>query len=98
MPRIMSSVLSCLGPRPSRPRWLSTGRGTTDLHPKGETKWQAAADGFFASRCKAGIAGGGKKPFDAVAGRQAALGQTSLSRGRVAAPPGKISGLAEGRW
>tara|TARA_B100000378_G_scaffold251924_1_gene226942 strand:+ start:1455 stop:1739 length:285 start_codon:yes stop_codon:yes gene_type:complete len=59
------------------------GRGTTGPHPKGGTKWLAAAGGFFASRCKAGMAGGGKKSPGAVAGRRAGFGQTSLSRGRV---------------
>jgi hypothetical protein len=51
--------------------------GTIGPHPEGAgTQWKMAADGFFASRCKA--AGGGKKLAVAVAGRRSRRSRSSV--------------------
>src|SRR5258707_15060966 len=42
-----------IGPRQSRPRWWSFDRGRSDRTQRAQRQRLTAADGFFASRCKA---------------------------------------------
>src|SRR5882724_2062150 len=42
-----------IGPRQSRPRWRSFDRGRSDRTRRAQRQRLTAADGFFASRCKA---------------------------------------------
>src|SRR5712664_3301354 len=42
-----------IGPRQSRPRWWSFDRGRSDRTRRAQRQRLTAADGFFASRCKA---------------------------------------------
>lgn len=79
---------------------LDGGRETGDDRPRTRragTKWKAAGDGFFASRCKAG--GGGKKLAADVAGDE--RGEAGLrsdpcqSRSRMERPFQEIGGIRQ---
>src|SRR5712675_2908969 len=74
-----------IGPRQSRPRWWSFDRGRSDRTRRAQRQRLTAADGFFASRCKARHArrkkvGGGccGKTIEA----KPVFGQTKSIRGR----------------
>src|SRR5712672_63400 len=74
-----------IGPRQSRPRWWSFDRGRSDRTRRAQRQRLTAADGFFASRCKAlharrKKAGGGccGKTIEA----EPVFGQTQSIRGR----------------
>jgi hypothetical protein len=74
-----------VGPRQSRPRWWSFDRGRSDRTRRAQRQRLTAADGFFASRCKARHArrkkaGGGccGKTIEA----KPVFGQTQSIRGR----------------
>jgi hypothetical protein len=74
-----------IGPRQSRPRWWSFDRGRSDRTRRAQRQRLTAADGFFASRCKARHArrkkvGGGccGKTIEA----KPVFGQTQSIRGR----------------
>jgi len=74
-----------IGPRQSRPRWWSFDRGRSDRTRRAQRERLTAADGFFASRCKARHArrkkvGGGccGKTIEA----EPVFGQTQSIRGR----------------
>jgi hypothetical protein len=74
-----------IGPRQSRPRWWSFDRGRSDRTRRAQRQRLTAADGFFASRCKARHArrkkvGGGccGKTIEA----EPVFGQTQSIRGR----------------
>jgi len=76
-----------IGPRQSRPRWWSFDRGRSDRTRRAQRQRLTAADGFFASRCKARHArrkkaGGGccGKTIEA----KPVFGQTQSIRGREA--------------
>src|SRR6266853_1208514 len=81
--------LSCsffpIGPRQSRPRWWSFDRGRSDRTRRAQRQRLTAADGFFASRCKARHArrkkaggGGCGQTIEA----KPVFGQTQSIRGR----------------
>jgi hypothetical protein len=74
-----------IGPRQSRPRWWLFDRGRSDRTRRAQRQRLTAADGFFASRCKARHArrkkvGGGccGKTIEA----KPVFGQTQSIRGR----------------
>ncbi len=64
----------------------------TGPHPKGGTKWLAAAGGFFGFAMQSRHGRRRKKSPGAVAGRRADLGQTSLARGRIGCGAGQDHG------
>jgi hypothetical protein len=74
-----------IGPRQSRPRWWSFDRGRSDRTRRAQRQRLTAADGFFASRCKARHARR-KKVDGGCCGKtieaKPVFGQTQSIRGR----------------
>jgi len=65
----MVPFLCCFGPRPSRPRWLSTRPGTIGPHlAEAEMQWRAAIGDFVSGRGMTAQPAGVRKSTAAVAG------------------------------